>query len=155
MISIEGLMDKLGSYMESKVEVAKLELKREMAKVLAKVFYFGALIYILSFGLLFGMSALAVLINHWTRTSYVGFLVVMVLFIIALLVLVLASRTVAFMHAMERLTQKLVGLNPFEEAEIKEKQEQEKQEQKKQDAEQKEAQEENGATSRNESDYQP
>lgn len=119
---MESLLEKLSGFLESKVELAKLEIKKELADVLTKVVILFLLLYVASFAILFALLGVAKVLNEVMRTEYWGYFIIFGMGLIKFLVLGRLAQQEKFIKAVERMVQKMMGIKPEEEeAEAQEK----------------------------------
>lgn len=76
LLNFQGLIDKITSYFELKIENAKEDIRNEVAKALAKIIFVCFIFYVASFGVVFLLIAVANLLNLYFENSYAGFLIV-------------------------------------------------------------------------------
>ncbi|MEO0553500.1 MAG: phage holin family protein [Bacteroidota bacterium] len=75
-LKLNGIIDNLLKLLEAKIEIAKIEIKKDIAKFLAKVMVFAIL---MALGLLFFLFlniGLAFLLSDWIGQLYSGFLII-------------------------------------------------------------------------------
>lgn len=82
MLKLDGLVDVLTSYLESRFELAKLELRTEVTKLAAKAAFYVAGALLALFALLFLSITLAVALNLLTNSAWLGWLIVSLVYAI-------------------------------------------------------------------------
>ena len=112
IFNVQKLIDKLSDYIENKITIAKLEVKKEIAQVIAKLALVLVLLYFGTFLLAFFFSSIAWAINDATDTFYLGFIVNFVLVGIVVLFTILAFKKQSVKDWVMFQAEKLVGLHP-------------------------------------------
>ncbi|MEM9858829.1 MAG: phage holin family protein [Bacteroidota bacterium] len=84
-LKLDGIVDNLLKLVESKIEIAKVEIKKDLAKFIAKAL---VAVILASLGLTFFIFlnfGLAFLIGEWIGKLYIGFLIVSAFYLILFL----------------------------------------------------------------------
>ena len=85
-LRFDGIIDSLSGYVEARIELVKIEIREEVAKVIAKamilaVVFFFALMFIFFFSV-----ALAHFLNRYFTESYIGYGIVAGIYLLGFLV---------------------------------------------------------------------
>jgi uncharacterized membrane protein YqjE len=99
LFKLEGIAENLTNYVETRLELFKLEIRTDFAKAIAKalaLFFLGLLAFLF---LLFVSLGVAYLINELFRSSYIGFFSVGMLY--GLLFLLLYTNRKSFSTTLE------------------------------------------------------
>lgn len=104
---INKLIDKLTDYLKLKGEQLKLEILSHVARILAYVITFIAIGLVASFLGLFGALTLAVVINYWMESTYIGYVIVSGVLLIFLVILILLLRSQKIQRWLETMIVKL------------------------------------------------
>jgi uncharacterized BrkB/YihY/UPF0761 family membrane protein len=104
---INNLMDKLTEYIKLKGEQLKLEVLSHVARILAYVITFLIIGLVVSFLGLFAALTLAVILNHFLDSVYLGYVIVSGLLTIVLVILILLLRTEKIQRWLEAMIVKL------------------------------------------------
>lgn len=75
-LKLDGVVDNLVHLVESKIELAKLETKEEIAVILSKMAVFALLLTFGLFFLVFVSIALAYYLSALVKSAFLGFLIV-------------------------------------------------------------------------------
>jgi uncharacterized membrane protein YqjE len=75
LFDIDRLLDTLSGYLETKLEIFKLDLKEELATTLSKVIIYVIIGLLAIIALTFGLLALAAFLNDYLESSYLGYLI--------------------------------------------------------------------------------
>ncbi len=81
---LEEIRDTLYKYIEVRTELFKAESQEKLENVAVQVVYLVVIIC-LGFGVaLFVLTLIASLLNHWLESRYLGFLIMLILFLLLL-----------------------------------------------------------------------
>ncbi len=80
-LKIGQLIENLTGYIKVKIELLKLDLIEELSKGIANIFSFLIVIILGLFVLGFGSLALAVFLNSYLSSAYLGYLIITGLFL--------------------------------------------------------------------------
>ena len=75
LFDIDKLLDTLTGYLETKLEIFKLDLKEEIATTLSKVVIYVIIGLLAIIALAFALFALAAFLNDYLESSYIGYLI--------------------------------------------------------------------------------
>jgi type VI protein secretion system component VasK len=104
---INKLVDKLTDYIKLKGEQLKLEVMSQVARVLAYVIMFIAIGLVASFLGLFGALTLAVVLNYWLESVFLGYVIVSGLLLIVLIILILLLKSQKMQKWLENMIVKM------------------------------------------------
>lgn len=79
LVEPNGLIDNLYKYVNTNIELAKLEVQERIEDGIKRVMIMGLMAIIALLFLLFFFITLALLLNYWLDSSFMGFLIVTVL----------------------------------------------------------------------------
>ena len=75
LFNTDKLLETLTSYLETKLEIFKLDLKEEIAATLTKVIIYLIIGLLGMISLIFLLLALAAVLNDYFESSYIGYLI--------------------------------------------------------------------------------
>jgi polyferredoxin len=104
---INKLIDKLTEYIKLKGEQLKLEVLSHVARVLAYVITFFIIALVVSFLGLFAALTLAVVLNYFLDSVFLGYLIVSGLLTIVLIILIMMLKTEKIQRWLEAMIVKL------------------------------------------------
>ncbi|MDH5400459.1 MAG: phage holin family protein [Cyclobacteriaceae bacterium] len=86
----DNLMEGVSGYIETRLDLFKIEAREELAEILTKAIVGAVLFLLFCFGLLFISAALALFIGHALNKLYLGFLIIggFYMFVFALIILI-------------------------------------------------------------------
>lgn len=84
LIEPNGLIDNLYKYVNTNIELAKLEVEERIEEAIKRVVIIGLIAIISLLLLLFFFITLALLLNYWLESPYAGFLIVTLLLLLLL-----------------------------------------------------------------------
>jgi len=93
-LKLDGLLDVVNGYIETRVELVKLEVKEDMAKAMATVATLFILIFVSALIVIFISIALAIKVGEYAGT-FGGFASVAGFYLILLLILILSKEAVS------------------------------------------------------------
>jgi uncharacterized membrane protein YqjE len=73
---LEEIKDSLYKYLETKLELFKIELQSSLERVVVQLVYLVILIVLVFVSSIFLLIMLAVFLNHWLHSNYAGFAIV-------------------------------------------------------------------------------
>ena len=82
IFDFDRLIDTLTRYIETKLELFKIEIKEEISTLIAKGLVFMAMSTFVLIGLIFGLGALATWLNEMLESEFAGYLIVFGLMIV-------------------------------------------------------------------------
>jgi uncharacterized membrane protein YqjE len=86
LFDIDRLLDTLTGYLETKLEIFKLDLKEEIATTLSKIIIYVMIGILAILALAFTLLAVAAYVNEYLDSGYLGYLIdVAILILIAFL----------------------------------------------------------------------
>jgi hypothetical protein len=103
-LKLEGLIEGLTGYIETRVELLKLEVKEDFARSMARVMVILVIAFALTFFILFMSFAIAYRLGE-SLGMFGGFSVVAGFYVIIVLVLILFRKSI-----IEMVEKKLVGI---------------------------------------------
>ncbi|SRR5258706_5099185 len=89
LLRLDNLFENLSGYVETRLELYKLEIREDVAKVISKAFVYGALAILGMLFLVFFSIGLAQFLNVFFARAFVGYWIVAGLYAVALLTLTL------------------------------------------------------------------
>ena len=85
---LDSLKENLTGYVDARVQLLKLEVREDIAKVVTRALVFSVIIFLGSLFIIFFSLGLSIFINQYFKQSYTGFWIVggfyLVLFILSL-----------------------------------------------------------------------
>ncbi len=72
----DSLTENLSGYVEARVELLKLEVREDVAKVITKALVFGVIIFLASLFILFLSLGIAFFLNRYFNEDFLGFWIV-------------------------------------------------------------------------------
>lgn len=75
LFNTDKLLETLTGYLETKLEIFKIDLKEEIAATLTKVIIYVIIGILGMISLIFLMLALAAVLNEYFESSYIGYLI--------------------------------------------------------------------------------
>lgn len=84
-LKLDSIFEDLTAIVETKVELLKIELKEEVAKAVTKLIgglFFGIMVF---FIIIFLSITIATFINHWLSSTYIGFAIVTLFYLLLLI----------------------------------------------------------------------
>ena len=93
-LRLEGLMSSLTGYIESQIELFKLEIREDIAKAISKAIVFFALLLFGFLFLLFFSLGLAHYINSFFEEIYAGYWIVAGIYGLAFLIFLLFRKSI-------------------------------------------------------------
>ena len=106
-LKIDDLMDSVSNYMETRVELFKLDVQEKISKVVAKVIIFFSLLLFFFITLLFASLSLALYINHTSGNPYSGFVIVTLFYLLLLVGVFIAWRKFHLDKKLENMTEQM------------------------------------------------
>lgn len=91
MFNISEIIQTVKQLVDVRIQLIKEEINDQLASILAKLFLLLIISLVLLLIMLFASFTLAYFISEWTRSPYMGFLIVSLLYIL-LLILLYAQR---------------------------------------------------------------
>jgi hypothetical protein len=88
-LKLESLIENLSGYIESRVELVKLEIREDVARLLAKSIVYAALMLFAFLFLIFFSIGLAQYINTFFEVDFAGYWIVALIYAITFFVLLL------------------------------------------------------------------
>jgi uncharacterized membrane protein YqjE len=82
LLNFENLLNNLTGYIESKVELTKIEVKEAVGEIAAKAILFSVLFFISIFTLIFLSLTIATLLNQLLDSRYLGFAIITAILIL-------------------------------------------------------------------------
>ncbi len=79
IFDFDKLLDTLTGYLETKLELFKIEVKEEVTRLIAKAIIYFVILLLSAISLLMGLVALAIVLNDLTKTNYMGFVILFAL----------------------------------------------------------------------------
>ncbi len=99
---VTKLIDKISELIRIKLDQFKLEAQGQVASAVARIIVFLGFLVLTSFALLFFGLTLAYALNEWWDSSYLGFLAVAGLLVIAIVILGAINKTQSLAKAIEK-----------------------------------------------------
>lgn len=93
-LKIDNLIDHLTGYVEDRVELFKIEIKDEVARVIAKGLVLLVVALAVFMALFFLSFSAALYINTWFQDSYAGFLLVAGIYLIAFILILIFRKDI-------------------------------------------------------------
>lgn len=90
-LKLDGIVDNLLKLVESKIELAKIEIKKDLSKFIAKALVATILVALGFLFFIFLNLGLAVLMSAWIGEPYSGFLIVSGFYLILFLIFLLTK----------------------------------------------------------------
>ena len=75
-LRLDGVFNHLSGYMEARLELLKIEIREDVAKILANVMIFGVVFFFGCMFMIFFSTGLAQFLNTYFDESYVGYWIV-------------------------------------------------------------------------------
>lgn len=89
MLNFDNLLKSLTGYIETKVELTKIEAKEAISKIAAKIILYLSLFIILQFTIAFISLTVGLIINKAFDSRYMGFLIVTAVYILLMVIMFL------------------------------------------------------------------
>ena len=104
-LKLDGLISHVTGYVESRIELMKMEMREDIAKTVARAIVMVALLFAGFLCLLFFSVGLAHFINLYFDKPYAGYWSVAAIYLIAFLVLLLFRKSISshFEHQLSQL----------------------------------------------------
>ena len=100
-LKLDGAIDHLIGIVESKIEIAKIEAKEELAELISKAAVFITLVFFAIVFFLFLNLALAIWLGKLLPHEFQGFLIVSAFYLLVFLVLLLIKDKIGFKEKIE------------------------------------------------------
>jgi len=88
ILKIDQLIDHISNYIQVRLDLAKADMLGQLSGVIAGVFSLLLVLFFLAFFCLFVSFGLAILLNDWLGSNYIGYLIVAgfyaILFVLAI-----------------------------------------------------------------------
>src|SRR4051812_44601806 len=97
MFNLEGLIDNAKGYVETRIQMAKVEVLEKASNIIATLFILLILAFMLSMMLIFASLALGNYLNSLFNSTYIGF-AIMALFFFILVILLVVSISKGYFH---------------------------------------------------------
>jgi uncharacterized membrane protein YqjE len=94
LLRLDNLIDNLSGYLESRLELYKLEIREDLAKVLSKAIIYALMAMCGVLFLIFLSIGLAHFLNVYFASQYEGYWIVAGIYALALLVFIVFRKTV-------------------------------------------------------------
>lgn len=120
MLNVDKLLDKFGQYAETRLELVKLELKRELAVALSKVLVMLAIGILGLLTLVFFLTALAWVLNAALESYFWGHVIVFGLCLLTFVIFLIARKSHWFKSWIGGLIKDMLGVDPYYEEEKEE-----------------------------------
>lgn len=88
-LRLDGIVDNLLKLVESKIELAKIEIKKDLSKFIAKALVFAILGALGFMFFIFLNLGLAILVSDWIGETYSGFLIISGFYLLVFLIFLL------------------------------------------------------------------
>lgn len=92
-LKIGKLIENLTGFIKVKIELLKLDILEEISQGIAALFSLVILMVLALFVLAFGSLTLAIFINNWADSPYLGYLIITGFYTIVLIVVLILART--------------------------------------------------------------
>ncbi|MEM8565005.1 MAG: phage holin family protein [Bacteroidota bacterium] len=103
-LKLDSIVDRLLKLVESKIEIAKIEIKKDLSHFLAKALVMAILIALGLIFFLFLNLALGFLISAWIGDTYSGFLIISAVYFLLFILFLVAKN---YMNIEARIEKKL------------------------------------------------
>lgn len=113
VLNFDNLLKSLTGYIETKVELTKIEAKEAISKIAAKIILYLSLFIILQFTIAFISLTVGLVINHAFDSRYMGFLIVTAVYILLMVIMFLKKD--AILKNISEKTLELIDQNNKEE----------------------------------------
>lgn len=102
LLKLDSLFDSVSAYIEARIALVKLEIKEEIAGVMARVLMALMLFFTFSMFFMFLNLGLALYINIlFPEYPFVGFLLISAFYLLILLVLIILNKTIGLDKIIE------------------------------------------------------
>jgi uncharacterized membrane protein YqjE len=85
-LRLDGVFDHLSGYVETRIELLKIEIKEDVAKVIASTMIYAVVFFFATMFMIFFSIGLAQFINSYFAESYVGYWLVAGLYLTGFLI---------------------------------------------------------------------
>ncbi len=83
---IEEIRDYLYKYIESRIDLFKIETQEKVENAAVQIIYITVLMSFISCAIIFVLTLIAALLNHWLESRYAGFLIMLALTTLSVIV---------------------------------------------------------------------
>ena len=108
-LKLDGIVDSLLRLVESKIELAKIEIKKDLSTFIAKALVLAILVALGFLFFLFLNLGLAFLISAWIDEPYSGFLIISGVYLIIFLLFLLVKDRLKIEEKIERKLNQTLG----------------------------------------------
>lgn len=85
-LRLDGVFNHLSGYVEARIELLKIEIREEVAKVVANAMIYAVVFFFATMFMVFLSVGLAHFLNQYFNESYLGYWIVAGLYLVGLLV---------------------------------------------------------------------
>jgi uncharacterized membrane protein YqjE len=93
-LKLDNLIDNLSGYLEARVELVKIELKEEVAKLLSRGIVYAAMMLFAFLFLIFFSIGLAHYINSFFEAPYAGYWIISMIYGVTFLIFLLFRKSI-------------------------------------------------------------
>jgi CBS domain containing-hemolysin-like protein len=110
MFGLEGFLENEQGYIDSKVQIVKLEIQEKLTNVITLLLLLISILFLSLMMLAFLSLALGYFLNTLLNSAYLGFLIMGLVFFILILILVFSKKTIH--KKIQKITAHFMDITP-------------------------------------------
>ena len=92
LLQVDKLIENISGYIETRLELFKLDIQEGLAKILANLAFFSILLLLILIGLIFISMTISFYLNKALESSFLGFGIVALFYLLLLVLFILFSK---------------------------------------------------------------